>query len=113
MTAKTAAAVASREESMRRLFATTFVIVLAVAASALPAAAQQTQTKKKQPKQTQVQQTTRPAGGSRSQWPLPALNTKLPNTVHEGGHKYLGRDPDPVVRSQMMRDEAMHKGNSY
>jgi ABC-type oligopeptide transport system substrate-binding subunit len=41
----------------------------------------------------------------------PALNTKLPNTVHEGGHKYLGRDPDAVVRSQIMRDEAMHKGN--
>ncbi len=44
---------------------------------------------------------------------LPALSTKLPNTVHEGGHKYLGRDPSPDIRYQIMKDETMHKGNSY
>ena len=44
---------------------------------------------------------------------LPALSTKLPNTVHEGGHKYLGRDPSPEIRYQIMKDETMHKGNNY
>ncbi len=44
---------------------------------------------------------------------LPALSTKLPNTVHEGGNKYLGRDPDPDIRYQIMKDETMHKGNNY
>ena len=44
---------------------------------------------------------------------LPALSTKLPNTVHEGGHKYLGRDPNPEIRYQIMKDETMHKGNNY
>ena len=44
---------------------------------------------------------------------LPALSPKLPNTVHEGGHKYLGRDPSPEIRYQIMKDEAMHKGNNY
>ena len=48
-----------------------------------------------------------------AQQPLSALSTQIPNTVHEGGHKYLGRDPDPEVRYQIMKDEAMHKGNSY
>jgi hypothetical protein len=44
---------------------------------------------------------------------LPALSPKLPNTVHEGGHKYLGRDPSPEIRYQIMKDETMHKGNNY
>jgi hypothetical protein len=45
---------------------------------------------------------------------LPALSPKLPNTVHEGGrgHKYLGRDPNPEIRYQIMKDEAIHKGNN-
>ena len=43
---------------------------------------------------------------------LPALSPKLPNTVHEGGHKYLGRDPSPAIRYQIMKDEAIHKGNN-
>jgi hypothetical protein len=98
---------------MRRLFGTGSVTALAVALLAIPSVAQQTETKKLQSKPVQSQQTTRATSGSRSQWPLPALNTKLSNTVHEGGHKYLGRDPDPTVRTQIMRDEAMHKGNNY
>jgi hypothetical protein len=48
-----------------------------------------------------------------AQQPLSALSTEIPDTVHEGGHKYLGRDPDPEVRYQIMKDESMHKGNSY
>jgi hypothetical protein len=43
---------------------------------------------------------------------LPALSPKLPNTVHEGGHKYLGRDPNPGIRYQIMKDEAIHTGNN-
>ena len=42
---------------------------------------------------------------------LPALSTKLPNTVHEGGHKYLGRDPnarDPLSDHER-RDHAQRK----
>ena len=54
-----------------------------------------------------------PAASSQAQQPLSALSTQIPNTVHEGDHKYLGRDPDPEVRYQIMKDEAMHKGNSY
>jgi hypothetical protein len=78
--------------------------MLGFALFATAASAQSTQS-------TQSAKPTTPVTLTPFQQRNPALNTKLPNTVHEGGHKYLGRDPDAVVRSQMMRDEAMHKGN--
>jgi len=96
---------------MTWLMKITFV-VLAVAISAPPATAQSS------PPVPSVQsaQSTNSASAppaTRFQQLNPALNTKIPNTVHEGGHKYLGRDPDATVRSQIMRDETMHKGNNY
>jgi len=67
--------------------------------------------------QTGPQTSAKPLLGAKSKPPstqkLPALSTKLPNTVHEGGHKYLGRDPSPEIRYQIMKDETMHKGNNY
>jgi len=67
--------------------------------------------------QTAPQTSSRPSARAKLQTvplqKLPALSPKLPNTVHEGGHKYLGRDPNPEIRYQIMKDEVMHKGNNY
>jgi hypothetical protein len=95
---------------MTRLMKLTLAIVLGDAAMAPPASAQSTQS-------TQSTNPTQSAKPTNPPVPRflqlnPSLNTKIPNTVHEGGHKYLGRDPDPVVRSQIMRDEMIHKGNN-
>ncbi len=68
-------------------------VLLGIAALAPPASAQSTQPTLS----TQSTQSTNSRTAPRGPQPLPALSTKLPNTVHEGGHKYLGRDPD--VRS--------------
>jgi hypothetical protein len=92
---------------MMSLMKLAFAIMLGVAATAPPAFAQSTQS-------TNATQSAKPANPPVPRFLQlnPSLNTKIPNTVHEGGHKYLGRDPDPVVRSQIMRDEVIHKGNN-
>ena len=86
----------------------TITLALAVLAAALVATTVLAQPTQSTPSGQSAKPTPPP---TRFQQLNPALNTKIPNTVHEGGHKYLGRDPDAIVRSQMMRDEAMHKGN--
>jgi hypothetical protein len=85
---------------------------MGVAMFATPVAAQLSQSTQST-KSKQSTKSATPPNVPRFQLLNPALNTKIPNTVHEGGHKYLGRDPDSVVRSQIMKDEVMHKGNNY
>jgi hypothetical protein len=34
------------------------------------------------------------------------------DTVNQGG-QYLGRDPDPNVRSEILKDDSEYNGNGY
>lgn len=43
-------------------------------------------------------------------WPAPGVFRN--DTVIEGG-QYLGRDPDPNVRDQLLKDDSEYNGNSY
>ena len=38
--------------------------------------------------------------------------TNDPYVVTDGAN-YLGRDPDPQIRSEMLKDDVSHNGNSY
>jgi hypothetical protein len=95
---------------MRPTIRFAMLVASGAALFAMPAAAQPTQSTPS----TNTTQSAKPANPPVPRFLQlnPSLNTKIPNTVHEGGHKYLGRDPDPVVRSQIMRDEMIHKGNN-
>ena len=83
-----------------------FLVALSVTTLAMPAFAQSVPARPIQRRNVQpIQQPTPPK-------PFATL-LKDKDTVHEGGNKYLGKDPDQQVRSQIMKDEAMHKGNGY
>jgi hypothetical protein len=42
----------------------------------------------------------------------PAPGVFQNDTVNQGG-QYLGRDPDPNVRSQILKDDSEYNGNGY
>ena len=42
----------------------------------------------------------------------PAPGVFRNDTVDQGG-QYLGRDPDPNVRSQILKDDSEYNGNGY
>jgi len=42
----------------------------------------------------------------------PAPGAFQNDTVNQGG-QYLGRDPDPHVRSQILKDDSEYNGNGY
>jgi hypothetical protein len=48
--------------------------------------------------------------GQHSQPYFPASGVLQNDTVIEGG-QYLGRDPDPNVRSQILKDDSEYNGN--
>src|SRR5262245_30534449 len=98
---------------MTGLMKITFVVLGLVALTPPAAAQSHPAVQSTQPVQSTQSVPASAPPATRFQQLNPALNTKIPNTVHEGGHKYLGRDPDATVRSQIMRDETMHKGNNY
>jgi hypothetical protein len=52
----------------------------------------------------------RPTAHSLQYSPAPGVFQN--DTVIEGG-QYLGRDPDPNVRGQLLKDDSEYEGNSY
>ena len=52
----------------------------------------------------------RPAAHALHYSPAPGVFQN--DTVIEGG-QYLGRDPDPNVRGQLLKDDSEYEGNSY
>jgi hypothetical protein len=42
----------------------------------------------------------------------PAPGVFQNDTVNQGG-QYLGRDPDPSVRSEILKDDSEYNGNGY
>jgi len=55
---------------------------------------------------------TQPSAGGAYLPVQPAPGVFQNDTVNQGG-QYLGRDPDPNVRSQILKDDSEYNGNGY